>query len=268
MPTTPLAALAHEVRLACAATSSRSRDPVRQDAAAPRTASSARSPRYDSPVKAVPLLAHDEVLAAATETAAPGASEFCLVYAVRPRRAADGASRGGRALIRRETASTWRSAPASSTTTRPVASPPPVPTATTTTSRPPGRTSAHRDHPLVGGAVRHQLVRQNGMESLWRCWGWGNPRQRIELLGQLRQGPAEVPRPSIPARNAAAVARWWRRGRRSAGSRCSGLALPDVILRYARRLGGHAGRPAGDGDDGGHQRPDRRQSPTTLGRPC
>jgi biotin synthase len=42
-----------------------------------------QSARYDSPVKAVPLLAHDEVLAAARETAAPDASEFCLVYAVR-----------------------------------------------------------------------------------------------------------------------------------------------------------------------------------------
>ncbi|HET6664142.1 MAG TPA: biotin synthase BioB, partial [Acidimicrobiales bacterium] len=42
-----------------------------------------QSSRYDSPVKAVPLLAHDEVLAAARETAALGASEFCLVYAVR-----------------------------------------------------------------------------------------------------------------------------------------------------------------------------------------
>jgi biotin synthase len=42
-----------------------------------------QSSRYDSPVKAVPLLTHDEVLAAARETADLGASEFCLVYAVR-----------------------------------------------------------------------------------------------------------------------------------------------------------------------------------------
>jgi biotin synthase len=34
-------------------------------------------------VKAVPLLGHDEVMAAARETAEVGASEFCLVYAVR-----------------------------------------------------------------------------------------------------------------------------------------------------------------------------------------
>jgi biotin synthase len=42
-----------------------------------------QSARFESPVRAVPLLSHDEVLAAARETAAVGATEFCLVYAVR-----------------------------------------------------------------------------------------------------------------------------------------------------------------------------------------
>lgn len=42
-----------------------------------------QSSKFDSPVKAVPLLDHDEILAAARETAQVGASEFCLVYAVR-----------------------------------------------------------------------------------------------------------------------------------------------------------------------------------------
>jgi biotin synthase len=42
-----------------------------------------QSSRYESTVKAVPLLSHDEVLSAARETAAVGATEFCLVYAVR-----------------------------------------------------------------------------------------------------------------------------------------------------------------------------------------
>ena len=42
-----------------------------------------QSSRFDSPVKAVPLLTHDEVIRAAHETAELGASEFCLVYAVR-----------------------------------------------------------------------------------------------------------------------------------------------------------------------------------------
>jgi biotin synthase len=42
-----------------------------------------QSARFESPVKATPLLDHDEVLAAAAETAALGASEFCLVLAIR-----------------------------------------------------------------------------------------------------------------------------------------------------------------------------------------
>ena len=53
-------------------------------AAAPRTATSARSPRASTrPVKATPFLDTAEVLAAARETAALGASEFCIVLAVR-----------------------------------------------------------------------------------------------------------------------------------------------------------------------------------------
>ncbi len=42
-----------------------------------------QSSRFDSPVKATPFLDTEEVLAAARETAALGASEFCLVLAVR-----------------------------------------------------------------------------------------------------------------------------------------------------------------------------------------
>jgi biotin synthase len=43
----------------------------------------AQSSQFDSPVKATPFLDTEEVLAAARETAALGASEFCLVLAVR-----------------------------------------------------------------------------------------------------------------------------------------------------------------------------------------
>jgi biotin synthase len=43
----------------------------------------AQSARFDTPVKATPFLDTDEVLAAAAETAALGASEFCIVLAVR-----------------------------------------------------------------------------------------------------------------------------------------------------------------------------------------
>jgi biotin synthase len=42
-----------------------------------------QSSRFDTPVKATPFLDPDEVLGAARETAALGASEFCLVLAVR-----------------------------------------------------------------------------------------------------------------------------------------------------------------------------------------
>jgi biotin synthase len=42
-----------------------------------------QSARFDSPVRATPLLDRDELLAAAEETARLGASEFCIVLAVR-----------------------------------------------------------------------------------------------------------------------------------------------------------------------------------------
>ena len=42
-----------------------------------------QSSRFDTPVKATPFLDTEEVLAAARETAALGASEFCIVLAVR-----------------------------------------------------------------------------------------------------------------------------------------------------------------------------------------
>ena len=42
-----------------------------------------QSARFDSPVKATPLLDTDEVVAAAEQTASSGASEFCIVLAVR-----------------------------------------------------------------------------------------------------------------------------------------------------------------------------------------
>src|SRR5690606_30255832 len=42
-----------------------------------------QSARFESTVKAVPLLSDEEVLRAARETQEVGATEFCLVYAVR-----------------------------------------------------------------------------------------------------------------------------------------------------------------------------------------
>jgi biotin synthase len=81
----PMAALAHEVRLAwCGDVVEVEGILSAKTGGCPEDCQfCSQSARYDSPVNAVPLLGHDEVLAAATETAAPGASEFCLVYAVR-----------------------------------------------------------------------------------------------------------------------------------------------------------------------------------------
>jgi biotin synthase len=65
---TSLAALAHQVRLACCPEDCHF---------------CSQSSRFDTPVKATPFLDTDEVLQAAEETKAAGASEFCIVLAVR-----------------------------------------------------------------------------------------------------------------------------------------------------------------------------------------
>jgi biotin synthase len=80
-----LAALAHEVRLA------RCGDMVELEGILSAKTGGcpedctfcSQSAKFDSPVKAVPLLSHEEVLRAARETEQVGATEFCLVYAVR-----------------------------------------------------------------------------------------------------------------------------------------------------------------------------------------
>jgi biotin synthase len=80
-----LAALAHEVRLAW-------RGPTvevegilsaKTGGCPEDCAFCSQSSRFDSPVKATPFLDTDEVLAAAEETASLGASEFCIVLALR-----------------------------------------------------------------------------------------------------------------------------------------------------------------------------------------
>jgi biotin synthase len=81
-----LAALAHDVRLArCGATVEVEGILSAKTGGCPEDCTfCSQSSRFESPVKAVPLLSDDEVLSAARETAAvPGATEFCLVYAVR-----------------------------------------------------------------------------------------------------------------------------------------------------------------------------------------
>ncbi len=81
----PLASLAHQVRLAWCGPAVEVEGIVSaKTGGCPEDCHfCSQSSRFDSPVKATPFLDHDEVLAAARETAQLGASEFCLVLAVR-----------------------------------------------------------------------------------------------------------------------------------------------------------------------------------------
>jgi len=80
-----LAALAHEVRLAwCGPTVEIEGILSAKTGGCPEDCHfCSQSSSFDSPVKATPFLDTDEVLAAARETAELGASEFCIVLAVR-----------------------------------------------------------------------------------------------------------------------------------------------------------------------------------------
>jgi biotin synthase len=200
-----------------------------------------QSARYDSPVKAVPLLAHDEVVAAARETAAIGASEFCLVYAVRgPDERLMAHLEEVVPLVRRETGLNVAVSAGILDDGQ---------------ARRLAEAGTHRYNHNLETARSHfphivtthtweerfatcRLVRRRGMELCCGVLlGMGeSDGQRIELLGQLREvGPAEVPlnfldpRPGTPFAGRPLVAaleaiRWIALFR---------LALPDVILRYA-----------------------------------
>ena len=80
-----LAALAHEVRLAwCGPEVEIEGILSAKTGGCPEDCHfCSQSASFDTPVKATPFLDTDEVLAAARETAALGASEFCIVLAVR-----------------------------------------------------------------------------------------------------------------------------------------------------------------------------------------
>jgi biotin synthase len=80
-----LAALAHEVRLAwCGPEVEVEGILSAKTGGCPEDCSfCSQSSRYDTPVKGTPFLDAEEVLAAAEETAKLGASEFCIVLAVR-----------------------------------------------------------------------------------------------------------------------------------------------------------------------------------------
>jgi biotin synthase len=83
--TPALGALAHEVRLAwCGPVVEVEGIISAKTGGCPEDCSfCSQSARFDSPVQATPFLRTDEVLAAAEETARLGASEFCMVLAVR-----------------------------------------------------------------------------------------------------------------------------------------------------------------------------------------
>lgn len=200
-----------------------------------------QSARFESPVKATPLLDMDELLAAATETAALGASEFCIVLAVR--------GPDDRLMDRlTQVVPSLREA-----------------TGLNIAVSAGILTPSQAERLAVAGVHRYnhnletarsffdqvvtthrweerfetcRLVRANGMElCCGALLGMGETDgQRLELLAQLRQvGPAEVPinflnpRPGTPLGNRPLMAaleaiRWIALFR---------LALPDVILRFA-----------------------------------
>ncbi len=238
-----LASLAHEVRLAwCGPTVEVEGILSAKTGGCPEDCHfCSQSARFDTPVKATPFLDTDEVLRAAAETAALGASEFCIVLAVRGpderilsrilelvplvrertglnvavsagiltddqarRLAAGGVHRYNHNL---ETARSY------------------FPTVVTS-------------HSWEERADTCRLVRRHGMELCCGALvGMGETAaQRVELLLQLRElEPTEVPvnflnpRPGTPLGDRPVVAAWeairWIALFR--------LALPGVILRYA-----------------------------------
>jgi biotin synthase len=200
-----------------------------------------QSSRFDSPVKALPLLAHDEVLAAARETVELGASEFCLVYAVRgPDERLMAHLEEVVPLIGRETGLNVAVSAGILTPDQAAR------LAAAGTHRYNHNLETARSHfPNIvtthGWDERFatcRLVLDHGMELCCGVLlGMGETDdQRIELLGQLREvAPAEVPvnfldpRPGTPLADRPLMAareaiRWIALFR---------LALPAVILRYA-----------------------------------
>jgi biotin synthase len=238
-----LAALAHEVRLAYCGP-----DVEIEGILSAKTGGCpedchfcSQSSRFDTPVRPTPILDLDEILAAARETAALGASEFCIVAALRgPDQRMIDQVLTATELVTRETGLNVAASL--------------------------GILTRAQARQLAGGGVHrynHNLetarsffphivsthsweerfetcvfVREVGMElCCGALLGMGETnRQRVELLGQLREvDPAEVPinflnpRPGTPLGDRELVPpleaiRWIALFR---------LALPSVILRYA-----------------------------------
>jgi biotin synthase len=199
-----------------------------------------QSARFEGPVAPIPLLEPDEVIAAARETKKLGASEFCLVYAIRgpdertlerildlipvvQREGLDVAVSAG--ILTREQAQRLAAGGVHRYNHN----------LETARSFFPEIVSTHTFDERIATC---ELVKEHGMELCCGVLlGMGETdAQRLELLGQLRAlEPHEVPvnflnprpgtplaeRPLVPAREAL---RWIALFR---------LALPDTILRYA-----------------------------------
>jgi biotin synthase len=200
-----------------------------------------QSSRFETPVKATPLLSAEEVLAAAEETRALGASEFCIVLAVRgpdertlanvldmvplvrERTGLNVAVSAG--ILTREQAQRLADAGVHRYNHN----------LETARSFFPSIVTTHTWEERYETCL---LVREHGMElCCGALLGMGETdEQRIELLEQLREvDPAEVPlnflnpRPGTPLQIRKPVSpleaiRWIALFR---------LALPSVILRYA-----------------------------------
>jgi biotin synthase len=238
-----LAALAHEVRLAwCGPEVEVEGILSAKTGGCPEDCHfCSQSAKFESIVKATPLLDRDEVLAAARETAALGASEFCLVLAVR-----GPDERIMRQLI--ELTGVVQEATGLNVAIS-------AGILTDEQARRFSEAGVHRyNHNLETArsffpqiVTTHtwderfdtcKLVREHGMELCCGVlFGMGeSDEQRLELLGQLRDlEPAEVPinflnpRPGTPLGDrelvpALEAIRWIAMAR---------IALPDVILRYA-----------------------------------
>jgi biotin synthase len=200
-----------------------------------------QSSRFDTPVKATPFLDTAEVLAAARETAALGASEFCIVLAVRgPDERTMGRLLELVPIIRSETG--LNVAISAGILTEEQA----ARLATGGVHRYNHNLETARSffpsvvttHTWDERADTCRLVRSHGMElCCGALLGMGESNeQRVELLTQLQElEPTEVPlnflnpRPGTPFGDRAIVGAWdavrWIALFR--------LALPSVILRYA-----------------------------------
>ena len=238
-----LAAVAHEVRLAwCGPEVEVEGILSAKTGGCPEDCSfCSQSARFDSPVLATPFLDATEVLAAARETAALGASEFCLVLAVRgPDERTMRRLESLVPLVRRETGLDVAVSAGILDESQAAR------LAAAGTHRYNHNLETARSffdqvvttHTWDERFTTCRLVRDAGMELCCGVLlGMGeSDDQRVELLGQLRDvGPAEVPvnflnpRPGTPLAGRRPVEplqaiRWIALFR---------LALPGVVLRYA-----------------------------------